>query len=71
MLQVRKEDAEEEVQVSAHDHVDQENVIEEIDDDVAPPTSPLPSSPIIPPSPPYQSPRTSPSQAVEGTPILV
>nr|GEY50167.1 hypothetical protein [Tanacetum cinerariifolium] len=46
MLQVREEDAEEEVQVSAHDHVDQENVIEEIVDDVAPPTSPLPSSPI-------------------------
>nr|GEW19849.1 hypothetical protein [Tanacetum cinerariifolium] len=46
MLQVREEDAEEEVQVSAYDHVDQENVIEEIDDDVAPPTSPLPSSPI-------------------------
>nr|GFA75265.1 hypothetical protein [Tanacetum cinerariifolium] len=46
MPQVREEDAEEEVQVFAHDHVDQENVIEEINDDVAPPTSPLPSSPI-------------------------
>nr|GEZ68860.1 hypothetical protein [Tanacetum cinerariifolium] len=44
MLEIRKEDAEEEVQVSAHDHVDQENVIEEIADDVAQPTSPLPPS---------------------------
>nr|GFC16926.1 hypothetical protein [Tanacetum cinerariifolium] len=33
ILQVREEDAEEEVQVSDHDHVDQENVIEEIADD--------------------------------------
>nr|GEZ83848.1 hypothetical protein [Tanacetum cinerariifolium] len=65
MLQVREEDAEEEVQVSAHDHVDQENVIEEIADDVAQPTSPLPPYPFIPPTPPHQSPRTSPSQATE------
>nr|GFC62845.1 hypothetical protein [Tanacetum cinerariifolium] len=42
MLQVREEDGEEEVQVSTHDDVDQENVIEEIADDVAQPTSPLP-----------------------------
>nr|GEZ67815.1 hypothetical protein [Tanacetum cinerariifolium] len=67
----REVDAKEEVQVSAHDDVDQENVIEEITDDVAPPTSPLPPSPIIPSSPPHQSPRTSPSQAAEGTSILV
>nr|GFB71930.1 hypothetical protein [Tanacetum cinerariifolium] len=33
MLQVREEDAEEEVQVFTHDDVDQENVIEEIADD--------------------------------------
>nr|GFB99597.1 hypothetical protein [Tanacetum cinerariifolium] len=71
MLQVREVDAEEEVQVSAHDNVDQENVIEEIANDVAPPTSPLPPSPIIPSSPPHQSPRTSPSQPAEGTSILV
>nr|GFA64934.1 hypothetical protein [Tanacetum cinerariifolium] len=71
MLQVREEDTEEEVHVSAYDHVDQENVIEEIDDDVASPTSPLPSSLIVPPSPPHQSPRTSPSQAAEGTSILI
>nr|GFD04735.1 hypothetical protein [Tanacetum cinerariifolium] len=61
MLQIRKVDAEEEVQVLAHDDVDQENVIEEIADDVAPPTSPLPPSPIVTPSPPHQSPRASPS----------
>nr|GFB12578.1 hypothetical protein [Tanacetum cinerariifolium] len=40
MLQVREVDAEEEVQVLAHDDVDQENVTEEIADDVAQPTSP-------------------------------
>nr|GFC52434.1 hypothetical protein [Tanacetum cinerariifolium] len=39
---------------------------EEIADDVAPPTSPLPPSPIIQSSPPHQSPRTSPLQAAEG-----
>nr|GFA53025.1 hypothetical protein [Tanacetum cinerariifolium] len=71
MLQVREVDAEEEVQVSAHNDVDQENVTEEIADDVAQPTSPLPPSPIVPPSPPHQLPRTSPSQAAEGTSILV
>nr|GEY03528.1 hypothetical protein [Tanacetum cinerariifolium] len=71
MLEIREIDAEEEVQVPTHDDVDQENVIEEIADDVAQPTSPLPPSPIIPPTPPHQSPRTSPSQAAEGTSILV
>nr|GFC33119.1 hypothetical protein [Tanacetum cinerariifolium] len=45
MLEVRKVDAEEEVQVPAHDDVDQKNVTEEIADDVAQPTSPLPPSP--------------------------
>nr|GFD11701.1 hypothetical protein [Tanacetum cinerariifolium] len=69
MLQVREVDAEEEVQVSAH--VDQENATEEIADDVAQPTSPLPPSPIIPSSPPHQSPRIYPSQATEGSSILV
>nr|GFB95129.1 hypothetical protein [Tanacetum cinerariifolium] len=38
MLQVREVDAEEQVQVPAHDDVDQENVTEEIADDVAQPT---------------------------------
>nr|GFB02798.1 hypothetical protein [Tanacetum cinerariifolium] len=67
----REVDAEEEVQVLAHDAVDQENVTEEIADDVAQATSPLPPSPVIPSSPHHQSPRTSPSQAAEGTSILV
>nr|GFB05859.1 hypothetical protein [Tanacetum cinerariifolium] len=49
ILQVRKEDAEEEVQVPTHDDFDQENVVEETADDVAQPTSPLPPSPIVPP----------------------
>nr|GFC39567.1 hypothetical protein [Tanacetum cinerariifolium] len=44
---------------------------EETADDVAQPTSPLPSSSIVPPSPPHQSPRPSPSPAAEGTSILV
>nr|GFC90590.1 hypothetical protein [Tanacetum cinerariifolium] len=42
-----EEDAEEEVQVPAHNDVDQENVVEETDDAVAQPTSPLPPSPIV------------------------
>nr|GFD01939.1 hypothetical protein [Tanacetum cinerariifolium] len=46
-------------------------VIEEIADDAAQHTSPLPPSPIIPPTSPHQSPRTSPSQTTEGTSILV
>nr|GFB67736.1 hypothetical protein [Tanacetum cinerariifolium] len=71
MLEVREDDAEEEVQVPAQDDVDQENVTKEIADDVAQPTSPLPPSPIIPPLPPHQSPRTSPSQAANGTSIWV
>nr|GEZ25056.1 hypothetical protein [Tanacetum cinerariifolium] len=41
MLQVREVDAEEEVQVPAHDDADQENVTEENADDVAQPTSHL------------------------------
>nr|GEX40453.1 hypothetical protein [Tanacetum cinerariifolium] len=45
MLEVREVDAEEEVQVPAQDDVAQENIIEEIADDVAQPTSPLPPSP--------------------------
>nr|GEY36607.1 hypothetical protein [Tanacetum cinerariifolium] len=42
MLEVREVDAEEEVQAPAQDDVDQENVTEEIADDVAQPTSPIP-----------------------------
>nr|GFA37570.1 hypothetical protein [Tanacetum cinerariifolium] len=59
MLKVRAVDAVEEVQVPAQDDVVQENVTEEIADDVAQPTSPLPSSPVIPSTPPHQSQSTS------------
>nr|GEW04676.1 hypothetical protein [Tanacetum cinerariifolium] len=50
-----------------------ENMLEvrEIADDVAQPTLPLPPSPVIPSSPPHQSPRPSPSQAAEGSSLLV
>nr|GFB23299.1 hypothetical protein [Tanacetum cinerariifolium] len=61
----------EEVQVPAHDDVDQENVTEELADDVVQPISPLPPSHVIPSSPLHQSPRTSPSQAAEGSSILI
>nr|GFC91925.1 hypothetical protein [Tanacetum cinerariifolium] len=47
--------------VPTHDAVDQENVLEETVDDVAQPTSSFPSYPIVPPLPPHQSPKTSPS----------
>nr|GFD14246.1 hypothetical protein [Tanacetum cinerariifolium] len=57
--------------VPAQDDVAQENITKEIADDVAQPTSPLPPSPVIPSLPSHQSPRTSPSQATEGTSILV
>nr|GFD33508.1 hypothetical protein [Tanacetum cinerariifolium] len=53
----------EEVQVPAQDDVDHKNVTEEIANDVAQPTSPLPPSPVIPSSPPHQSPRPPPPQA--------
>nr|GEY19799.1 putative reverse transcriptase domain-containing protein [Tanacetum cinerariifolium] len=61
----------EEVQVPAQDDVNQENVSEEIADDVAQPTSPLPPSPVIPTSPPHQSPRPPPPQAAESSSLLV
>nr|GFC72342.1 hypothetical protein [Tanacetum cinerariifolium] len=71
ILEVREVDAEEEVQVPAQDDVDQENVTEEIADDVAQPTLPLPPSPVIPSSPPYQSPIPPLPQAAEGSSLLV
>nr|GFB63148.1 hypothetical protein [Tanacetum cinerariifolium] len=71
MLEVGEVDAEEEVQVTAQDDVDQENVTKEIADDVAQPTSPLPPSHVIPSSPPHQSPRPPPPQAAEGSSHLV
>nr|GFB18758.1 hypothetical protein [Tanacetum cinerariifolium] len=48
-----------------------ENMLDEIADDVAQPTSPLPPSLVIPSLPPHQSLRPSPSQAVEGSSLLV
>nr|GFB23756.1 hypothetical protein [Tanacetum cinerariifolium] len=48
MLEVRAVDVEEEVQIPAQDDAVQETVTEQVADDVAPPTSPLPPSPIIP-----------------------
>nr|GEZ28194.1 hypothetical protein [Tanacetum cinerariifolium] len=52
--------------VPAQDDVVQENVTEEIADDVAQPTSPLPPSPIIPSTPPDQLPSPPPPQAAEA-----
>nr|GFB33839.1 hypothetical protein [Tanacetum cinerariifolium] len=73
MLAVRAVDAEEEEQVPAQDDVVQEHVIEEIATEVVPPTptSPSPSSPIIPSTPPYQSPSSPPPQAAKGSSYLV
>nr|GFB51979.1 hypothetical protein [Tanacetum cinerariifolium] len=71
MLEVREVDAEEEVQVPTQDDVDQENIIKEIADDVAQPTSPLPPSPVKPSSPLYRSPRPPQPQATEGSSLLV
>nr|GFD51757.1 hypothetical protein [Tanacetum cinerariifolium] len=58
MLAVRAVDAEEKEQVPAQDDVVQEHVIEELATEVVPPTptSPSPSSLVIPSTPPYQSP---------------
>nr|GFA83567.1 hypothetical protein [Tanacetum cinerariifolium] len=68
MLAVRAVDAEAEVQVPAQDDVVQEHVTEEIATKVVPPTltSPSPSSPVIPFSPPHQSPCLPQPQATEG-----
>nr|GEY91123.1 hypothetical protein [Tanacetum cinerariifolium] len=73
MLEVRTVDVEEEVQVPAQDDVVQEHVIKEIATEVVPPTptSPSPSSPIIPSTPPHQSPSLPQPQAVEGSSHLV
>nr|GFB69193.1 hypothetical protein [Tanacetum cinerariifolium] len=71
MLDIREVDAEEEVQVPAQDDVAQANVTEEITDDVAQPTSPLPPSPVISSSPPHQSPRPPPPQAAKGIELVV
>nr|GFC08030.1 hypothetical protein [Tanacetum cinerariifolium] len=73
MLAVRAVDAEEEVQVPAQDDVVQEHVIEEIATKVVlpTPTSPSPSSPVIPFTPPHQSPSPPQQQAAEGSSHLV
>nr|GEU41416.1 hypothetical protein [Tanacetum cinerariifolium] len=73
ILAVRAVDAEEEVQVPAQDDVVQEHVTEEIDIEVVPPTptSPSPSSPVIPSLPPHQSPCLPQPQAVEGLSQLI
>nr|GFB19176.1 hypothetical protein [Tanacetum cinerariifolium] len=69
MLAVRAVDTEEEVQVHAQDDVVQEHVTEEIATEVVPPTPtlPLPSSPVIPSSPPHQSPYPPQPQAAKGS----
>nr|GFA79232.1 hypothetical protein [Tanacetum cinerariifolium] len=73
MLAIRAVDAEEEVQVLAQDDVVQEHVIEEIATEVVPPTptSPSPSSPVIPSTPPHQSPSPPQQQVAEGSSHLV
>nr|GFC35999.1 hypothetical protein [Tanacetum cinerariifolium] len=72
MLAVRAVDAEEEVQVPAHDVV-QEHVLEEIATEVVQPTPtlPSPSSPVIPSTPPHQSPCPPEPQAIEGSSQLI
>nr|GFB71288.1 hypothetical protein [Tanacetum cinerariifolium] len=69
MLAVRAFDAEEEVQVPAKDDVVQEHVIKEITTEVVPPTptSPSPSSPVIPSTHPHLSPSPPQPQAAEGS----
>nr|GFB67953.1 hypothetical protein [Tanacetum cinerariifolium]GFB90059.1 hypothetical protein [Tanacetum cinerariifolium] len=66
MLKVRAVDMKEEVQIPAQDDAVQENVTKQVAadvgtsqtaTDVAPPTSPLPPSPIIPSTPPHQLPK--------------
>nr|GEU30980.1 hypothetical protein [Tanacetum cinerariifolium] len=57
--------------IPAQDDAVQETVTEQIADDVAQPTSPLPPSPIIPSIPPHQSPSPPQPQATEGSSQLV
>nr|GEY31733.1 hypothetical protein [Tanacetum cinerariifolium] len=69
ILAVRDVDAEEEVQVSAQDEDIQESAAEQVADDVVQPTptSPSPSSPVIPSTPPHQSPCPPQLQDAEGS----
>nr|GEY50879.1 reverse transcriptase domain-containing protein [Tanacetum cinerariifolium] len=57
--------------IPAQDDAVQEIVTEQIADDVAQPTSPLPPSPIIPSTPLHQSPTPPTPQAAEGPSSLV
>nr|GFA73571.1 hypothetical protein [Tanacetum cinerariifolium] len=69
MLAVRDVADEAEAQIPAQDDDVQEHVTEEITNEVVPPTptSPSPSSPIIPSLPLHQSPSPPQSQAAEGS----
>nr|GEU66143.1 synaptobrevin, longin-like domain protein [Tanacetum cinerariifolium] len=73
MLAVRAVDAEEEVQVPAQDDDVQEHAKVEVATDVVSPTptSPSPSSPVIPSLLPHQSPSPPQPQAAEGSSHLV
>nr|GEV58405.1 hypothetical protein [Tanacetum cinerariifolium] len=73
MLAVRDVAEEAEAHILAQGDDVQEHAEEEVATDVVPPTptSPLPSSPVIPSSPPHQSPSLTQSQATEGSSHLV
>nr|GFD51025.1 hypothetical protein [Tanacetum cinerariifolium] len=69
MLVVRDIAEEPEAQIPAQDDDVQEHAEEEVATDVVLPTltSPSPSSPVIPSSPPYQSPSPPQQQATKGS----
>nr|GEY10088.1 hypothetical protein [Tanacetum cinerariifolium] len=69
MLAVRDVDEEEEAQVPAQGDEVQDPAAEEVANDVVPPTptSPSPSSPVIPSLPPHQSPCPPQPQDAEGS----
>nr|GFA90603.1 hypothetical protein [Tanacetum cinerariifolium] len=69
MLAVRDIAEEAEAQILAQDYDVQEHAEEEVATDVVPPTptSPSPSSPVIPSLPPHQSPSPPQQQAAEGS----
>nr|GEY38216.1 putative copia-type protein [Tanacetum cinerariifolium] len=72
MLKVRDIAEEVEAQIPAQDDDVQEHAAEEVDNDVVLPTpsSPSPSSPVIPSSPPHQSPSPPQPQAAAGSSYL-
>nr|GFC36386.1 hypothetical protein [Tanacetum cinerariifolium] len=69
MLIVRDVAEEAEAQIPAQDDDVQEHVTKEIANEVVPPTptSPFPSSPVIPSLPPHQSPCPPQPQAAKGS----